>query len=89
MEPEGSFDEGFLVGSGSRRSIVLLSKDAGRLIVYNIGDQTKTYSCRVNLVKFLTPGARSALLVGFDDCQMEIMILSFSNIFKLILKQSA
>jgi hypothetical protein len=64
----------------------MLSKKHEKLIVYNLNLKKVTYQCKINLLKGLSPGYKNSLLVGFDDCQMEIIMLSHHKIFKMILK---
>lgn len=86
MDTSCIFDEAFLILSKNKKQLILLSKEKQRLSIFDFEKEKITYKCKVNLIKFLSPSVKPSLLVGFDNCQMEIIILSYQNIFKMILK---
>jgi hypothetical protein len=86
VENYSDFDEGFLISSGDSKMIVLLCKKHEKLLVYDLQKEKLTYKCQINLLKGMSRGIKNNLLVGFDDGQMEMMMLSHHKIFKMILK---
>ena len=85
MEYEVAYDEAFYLSTQGTRMLVCLCSDQQKLVVYDLDKQRPVYACRINLVKYISPGGKAVLLVGFDQASLEILLLSHTNIFKLIL----
>ena len=85
MEYFVAYDEAFYLSTGDSQSLVCLCSDQQKLVVFDLNQQKITYACRINLLKYISPGGKGVLLVGFDQGSLEILLLSHTNIFKLIL----
>jgi predicted polyphosphate/ATP-dependent NAD kinase len=85
VEYEVAYDEVFYLSAQGRRSLVCLCSDQQKLVVFDLDNQRVSYACKINLVKYISPGGKAVLLVGFDQASLEILLLSHTNIFKLIL----
>ena len=85
MEYHVAYDEAFYLSIDGSRSLVCLCSDKQKLIVFDLDKQKISYACRINLVKYISPGGKGVLVVGFDQASLEILLLSHTNIFKLIL----
>lgn len=68
------------------KRLVCISQLQQKLVEFDLIKGIVSYACKLNLAKFMSPGDKSTLLVGFDRSNVEILLISFTNIFKLILK---
>lgn len=86
VDENNSYDQMFFMETVQEKRLVCLSKEQQKLVEFDLIKGEVGYACKLNLAKFMSPGGKSTLLVGFDKGNLEILLISFTNIFKLILK---